>query len=337
MSSYHTSFSYLNKNSLKDYNLIISHIENSDVGEVESYLSLTPVYHDSYRGTKRHLYGTKYSNVALLSITVLRNDYDEFTIEQTRNILSWLTGSQQYTWLDLLIEDEIKYRMHCYVQDVKPYKMDSRIIGFTIYVESSSPWCYSPLKTINTAVAGNKPLTIICQSDDIYNYVPLNIEFTKVNETGLLFDQADSELTCIFSNAGFSYDAQSKVTVCSKNALSYNSSDKILTFNTSKVAPIPKSIDNFIIRKTASNEQGTEVHNISDNEIITISENLIIQSDKPQRNIFGNDFNYVFPKISSGANMLKLSGYGYVTIQYVEPVKTIDCIHDYMMEENNKT
>ena len=35
MSSYHTSFSYLGKNSYDDFNLQIAHFESGDSGEVE--------------------------------------------------------------------------------------------------------------------------------------------------------------------------------------------------------------------------------------------------------------------------------------------------------------
>lgn len=182
MSSYHSSFSYLNKNSYDDFNLQIVHFESGDVGEIDSYLSQEAIYSDSTRGTKRTMYGTKYNSVALLHITVMRPDGSEFSIEKTREVNRWLTGSSKYSWMDLYVGDEVKYRMHCFVQDVKPYKLDSRIVGFVITAESSSPWCYSNLQTVSQIVAGEEALQINNLSDDMYTYTDVRTVFK--NSTG---------------------------------------------------------------------------------------------------------------------------------------------------------
>ena len=65
MSSYHTSFTYLKKNSYNDFKLQIVHFESGDSGETESYLSQDAIYQDSARGTRRTMYGSKYNSVAL--------------------------------------------------------------------------------------------------------------------------------------------------------------------------------------------------------------------------------------------------------------------------------
>jgi hypothetical protein len=70
MSSYHSSFKYLNKKSDEDFGWIVGHF-SSDEGETESYLSQEQVYTNSYNGTKRTLYGTKYNTVANIKITVI--------------------------------------------------------------------------------------------------------------------------------------------------------------------------------------------------------------------------------------------------------------------------
>ena len=63
MSSYHSSFSYLNKNSREDMHWLIVHFD-ADQGETDSYLSQEQIYTDSYNGTRRMLYGTKWNAVA---------------------------------------------------------------------------------------------------------------------------------------------------------------------------------------------------------------------------------------------------------------------------------
>lgn len=266
MSSYHTSFTYLDKNSYDDFKLQIVHFESGDSGEMDGYLSQEAIYVDSPRGTKRTMYGTKYNSVALLNITVMRPNGEEFGIEKTREINRWLTGSNKYSWMDLYVGDEIKYRMHCFVQDVKPYKLDSRIVGFVITVESSSPWCYSSLQTISQTISGSETLQINNLSDDLYTY---------------------TELRTVFQNS--------------------TGKSLVITNNT--------------IGET------TSINNLASNEVVTLSENMFITSDKKFR-IFGNDFNYVWPKLNPGINNFAISGVGTITFEYIYAMKAADCVGD---------
>ena len=264
MSSYHTSFSYLGKNSYDDFKLQIVHFENGDNGETNSYLSQESIYADSPRGTKRTLYGTKYSEVATLDITVMRPSGEEFGIEKTREIYKWLTGATQYSWMDLYIGNEVKYRMLCFIQNVRPYKIDSRIVGFIITAESSSPWCFSPLQIISQTLTGEETIQIDNPSDDMYTLTPMKTVFENTSGDSL-------------------------------------------------------TIINNTLDKT------TQVNNLVVNEVITLSDNLMITSDKPSR-IFGNDFNYVWPQLKSGVNDFTINGKGNITFEYIYCIKVGDCI-----------
>ncbi len=266
MSSYHTSFQYLGKNSYDDFKLQIVHFESGDNGETDSYLSQESIYADSPRGTKRTLYGTKYSEVASLDITVIRPNGEEFGIEKTREIYRWLTGATQYSWMDLYIGDEVKYRMLCFIQNVKPYKIDSRVVGFIITAESSSPWCFSPLQTVSQTLTGEETLQIENPSDDMYTFTQMKTVFENANGKSLI-------------------------------------------------------IKNDTLGET------TIVDNLAVNEVITLSDNLMITSDKPAR-IFGNDFNYIWPRLKSGVNNFTINGQGSITFEYIYCIKVGDCVGD---------
>ena len=109
MSSYHSSFSYLNENS-KTKKWIISHFEADD-GEQDSYLSQDQVYTDSYNGAKRNLYGTRWNAVANVKITVIKQDGGDFTFAECREASKWLTGNPEASWLELYVGDEMKSRL----------------------------------------------------------------------------------------------------------------------------------------------------------------------------------------------------------------------------------
>lgn len=264
MSSYHSSFSYLDQN-LRDYNLIITRFD-SDVGEVATGLATESIYTSSYDGTRRNLYGTKYSSPEPLVITIMKLSGEEFSIDETRQILRWLTGAKTDSWLDLYIGDEVKYRLLGHVQNIQQYKLDARIVGFVITFESASPFAYSSLQEEWHSVNGEENLIEINnESDDIHSYVYLNTTFK--NSTG----------------------------------------------------------ESLKIINTSLDDETTEVLDLVENEVVTMSNNMMITSDKPTR-VFGDSFNFVFPRLKPGLNRINVSGNGEIKFEYIYPIKVGDCI-----------
>lgn len=185
MSSYHTSFTYLGKNSKEDFSLMIAHFsDNADSGETDTFLSTSAVYSDSYDGTRRKIYGTKYDAVAEVQITVIKQDGTDFGINDNRKILRWLTGSKQATWMDFYIGDEVKYRLLGHVKSVAQYKMDARIPGLILTFESVSPYGYSSLQQVTTDVPTTT--TIKCDSDELYSFVYMNTTYTNISGDSLI-------------------------------------------------------------------------------------------------------------------------------------------------------
>ena len=182
MSSYHSSFKYLNKKSDEDFGWIICHFTPDD-GESDSNLSQEQVYSDSYNGSKRKLYGTKWNSVANVKITVIKQDGGNFSLEECRNAYRWLTGNPEASWMDLYVGDEVKYRLLCTIQDVKPQKVDARTVGLNIYCESLSPWAFSPTQVASySATENGEHIRINNLSDDMYSFV--NVKTTYVNLSG---------------------------------------------------------------------------------------------------------------------------------------------------------
>ena len=260
MSSYHTSFSYLGKNSKDDFGLIICHFsDNADSGETDTFLSTEAVYSDSYDGTRQKFYGAKYDQVATPQITVIKQDGTDLGIADNRKILKWLTGSRQSTWMDFYIGDEVKYRLLGRVKNVSQYKMDAKVVGLILTFESVSPYGYSSLQTVSQSLIGDETITINCDTDDLYSYVSMNTTFENTSGNSL-----------------------------------------IITNNTTGDI--------------------TEVTGLTQNEVVNISDNMVITSDKPSKT-FGNTFNFVFPRLVAGDNEFTISGKGNITFQYITPVK----------------
>lgn len=261
MSSYHSSFTYLGKNSASDFHWIISHFD-ADNGESETGLATESIYTASADGISRNLYGTKYSGAAPVRITVIKQDGGDWTIGDNRLALKWLTGAKSDSWLDLYIGDEVRYRMLGHIQNVLQYKIDARIVGLIIVFESASPFAFSNLQTVTHSISGEGAFSIDNPSDDNYTFVKMK---TTYENTG-------------------------------GNAV---------------------TINNTTIGET------TQINNLALNEVVTLNNNQTIVSDKPSR-IFGNDFNFNFPRLAPGINEFTITGVGSVTFEYSYFIKIGD-------------
>ena len=263
MSSYHSSFKYLNKKSDEDFGWIITHFD-PDNGENDSYLSQEQVYSNSYNGSKRILYGTRWNSVANIKITVVKQDGNNFTLDECRRAYKWLTGNPEASWMDLYVGNTVKYRLLCTIQDVKPQKMDARTVGLNIYCESLSPWAYSALQTVeSTTTEGGTQITIENLSDDIYSFV--YAKTTYENESG----------------------------------------------------------ESLTIENTTTGEK-TSISGLGVNETVILDNNMFITSSNPSK-IFGNSFNFVWPRFKSDENNLIVSGNGKIKFEYYYAIKMGDC------------
>lgn len=185
MSVYYPSFNYLGKNSKNDMGLVVSHLDGGDSGEVESFLSMDPIYTDNYSGTRRIDYGAKYNSVAVFNITIIKKDGGDFSVSDVRNCFKWLTGAQSNSNLDLLIDDEVKYTFTGRFTNASHYKMDARTIGLVLEFTSIAPWAYAVKEPIEqTTQDGTITFNIDNDSDDLYSRVFMKTTYTNTGESG---------------------------------------------------------------------------------------------------------------------------------------------------------
>lgn len=280
MSVYYPSFNYLGKNSKNDMGLVVSHLDGGDSGEVETFLSMDPVYTENYSGTRRIDYGAKYNSVAVFNVTVIKQGGGDFSVHDVRDCLKWVTGAQSNSNLDLLIDNEVKYTFTGRFTNASHYKMDSRTIGLVLEFTSIAPWAYSAVKTATCSVVNEDTLVINCDTDDLYSSVYMKTVYTNGNGNGVT------------------------------------------------------------ITNTTTGES-TEVKALAQNEIITLDNNMMITSDKTER-VFGNDFNFVFPRLQPGENEFVITGNGNIEFEYITPVKLgnvamdINVYSDPICDEDNR-
>lgn len=318
MSSYYPSFNYKGLNSLKDKNLIVVAFD-ADNGEMDTFLGMDPIYTEKYDGSRRYDYGAKFNSVATIKISVIKANRNDFTVSEVRDFLRWTTGVRQNSYLDLLIEGTIRFSFFGRVTNAYQQKLDARTIGLSIEFTSTSPWAYSPLQTYTCpfnqklSVDGN----VLIGEDGASSF--------KIDNNGVLY--SDNTLTML--SDGTTY-------IDNSSALSINNeTDDLYTPIYLNTVFINNNSDYISIKNQTTGEE-TIIKNMSVNEVITLSAEQFIISDITAK-IFGDDFNFVWPRLVPGVNEFIIggSGSGFVEFTYRYPIKIGDCAIDIYMSNND--
>lgn len=171
---------------------------DSDNGEIETYLGREAIVSETYNGALKRGYTYKWSESLSLTLTFIKDNFEEFTYEENRRILKWLTSKQTASFLDVYTDDSdiIAYSVLGNFVTINQYKLSNdRIVGYTAIFESLTPYAFSRLHTIDKTIAQpeDRIITIYVDTDEpneaIYpritikhsdkNYIPVDngVEF----------------------------------------------------------------------------------------------------------------------------------------------------------------
>ena len=324
MASYHSSFTYNGLNSAKDMGLIIAAFaSDTDNGLTDTFLSMDISSDDYYDGTKRYTYNSRYNTQATVTITVVKNNGKDFSLQQVRSCLKWLTGAKTDSWLDMYNGDEIKYSFLGRVTNVQNYKLDARIVGLIITFTSVSPWAYSAPQVFDCSIYQLIDITeegVLLKGGD--NAVPLGTDSEGILSVSYLDNNNYFNIT----DDGVVYIDNSYRTVID------NQSDDLYTYIYLDIDYINESSSFVSIRNITLGEE-TKVTSIRTNESISISAKQFIISDVPNK-IFGDTFNFVWPRLQPGLNdfIVEGDGRGSAKFTYRYPMKVGDCAMDITIE-----
>lgn len=385
MASYHSSFSYNDQNSAKDYGLIITTFE-PDNGFVDSFLSMDNISDDYFDGTKRFDYGSRFNTAAEIKITAIKRDGSDMTLDEFRTCAKWLTGARVNSWLDMydknytvstlsyvgdgvtnefkteypysvaivmvngvkvsgytrnhntgtlifseapsndsvieILETPPVYSFLGKFLNLEQYKLDGRTVGIRMTFSSVSPWAYSAPqafdRSIEQALLFNNGLVVKDPADEIC-----------IDDDGVLYNgktPASGACFCIDEN-GVLYVENEIV------ARINNETDDLYNYIYLDIEFDNESCDGLkIINQTLG--ETTELSNLRHGHIITLSAKQFIAEYSIDQNgnhvnqnrIFGDDFNFVWPRLAPGENDIYITGQGngIVKFAYRYPMKVGD-------------
>ena len=129
-----------------DFDLWTEITFDSDQGSTSSFLNRESNMTEHYNGSYRRIHSYKYNEVLTPRITFIKQNYEDFTPEENRKILSWLTSNQKASWLEIFHDDShvASYRLFGAFTVVEQHKItNNRIIGYECEFESANPFAWS--------------------------------------------------------------------------------------------------------------------------------------------------------------------------------------------------
>lgn len=317
MSSYHTKFSYKDKNSI-DEGLIIVAFE-PDVGFMDSFLSMENVSDDYYDGTKRFDYNSKYSTQSEIQITLVKKDGSDMKLNEFRSYAKWLTGARVNSWLDMYVGDTIVYSFLGKFINLEQYKLDARTVGLRLTFSSVSPWAYSAEQHFDYTIEQ----VLYMDADGVLNKKAEDSLLLNIDESGSLYNNSTYKNNYFtVTDDGVAYIDNSVVIETD------NQTDDLYTYINLDINYTNGTGDSVSIKNITLNEE-TIITGMSEYEEVTLSAKQFIVSSIPNK-IFGDDFNFVWPRLAPGVNQFIVDGSaeGQIDFAYRYPMKVGDCVID---------
>ena len=297
-------------------NLIVVSFE-PDEGFTDSFLAMENISDDYYDNTKKINYGSKYSSSAEIQITLIKKDGGDIKLKEFREYAKWLTGARTDSWLDMYAGDTLVYSFLGKFTNMEQYKLDARTVGVKLTFSSVSPWAFS------------SPQSFKCTIGQLID-VTDNGVIIKTGQNMSMFG-VDNGVLCVSNDTGNYFNVTEDGVAFINNMYKTtidNKSDDLYTYIYLDIDYKNKNGSYVSIKNTTLKEESL-IKNVSENESISISGKQFIISDVPNK-LFGDDFNFVWPKLQPGLNNFIIDGNGSGTacFTYRYPMKVGDCTMD---------
>lgn len=300
------------------FDLITCCAFDSDNGEMPSYLNREPVMSERYDGSYHNVSSYRYTERFEPKVTFLKKDFSNFTREELRAVLSWLTSLSTPSVADFYDNIYSMAPVFCAIggwTDIQIRKLaNGRVVGVVATFSSVHPWALSPINTITKTITTPTTFTMKCDNDDssyIYPRVIVEHNGVVVQVDKAMTTQAEMVLGTVYKYNNMFY---------------WIDANKVLhqeTTNNSGFTTTSVEIHN------ATTKTKTVVRNSQSNEKIIIDgANRIIQSKTYPTRTFGDNFGrtetndqWQWLALVDGDNKITITGNCTVTIEYRSVMK----------------
>lgn len=305
-----------------DFDLIVDCAFDSENGEVSSFLNREAVASESYRGDFRRIHNFKYNEFFAPKFTFIKKTFDDFSPEEYRRLVSWLTSKSTTSVLTAYRDDSevVEFEIIGGWGEIQPYKIaNHRTIGVTAVFESIAPWAFSPIKTVSQTITQPTLLNIKCNTDDWNSFIYPRV--TIQHPSDVVVDITSELASDIFYNdnylAGTLYRCDGtyywKEVNENGNLEANTSSTRPLKWNTTGV---------MLYNETVGGSEKTYIkHNTANETVILDGANRLVFTENDGRKVLGDDFSWNWLPLMAGENIIRIIGNCTISLEWREPIK----------------
>ena len=315
--------------SSQDFDLKTCLSFEGDSGDVNTFLNREAVASESYRGHFRRVHNYKYSEVLAPTLTFIKDDFRDFTMEEQRKILKWLTSKDTASFLTVYHDDSevISYEILGGFIEINTHKAgNGRVVGITAVFESIAPWAFSSLYTITKNVSNptDNKITINLETDDPQNAVYPRITIQQGDSNIITINHAMGDTDNWVEGSVFKYDntyywvdAKGEKHTSTSNTSGF-STTSVSIRNTHTDDNGKVSVFDTLVKKNITKEKV-----VLDGANRVVSNYFIDDSGKEiiGTRIFGDDFSWNWTPLYEGKNELSFVGNCVITVEYRYPIK----------------
>lgn len=161
----------LESTELNILDLIMCVAFDSDNGETTTYLNREAVVSETYDGRYKRVHGYKYSESFSPKFTFIKKDFGNFTIEEVRQVVKWLTSTDTTALLDVYYDDSnvVSWSAIGGWTEISTYKLaNNRTVGIVATFEAVTPYAFSDVYVLTKTIANttDNKITINIDTDD---------------------------------------------------------------------------------------------------------------------------------------------------------------------------
>ena len=310
-----------------DLDIIFDVSFDSDNGAMSSYLNRSAVASDSHDGRYKNTSRYKYDELFSPQFTIVKKDFSDFTQEQIRRVLKYLTSTDKPSLLEVYYDGDSNVVDWACIggwTKIETYKLaNGRTVGIVAQFEAITPYAmsdvYTVTKTISSAI--DNKITIEIDTDDnmpVYPRITINHGYSGTPHsivripagTTLNYLSDMVENTVYFNGTTYYWK-----TAPGEDKAYFNSSAKQPNIETTSVRFRNTHTD--FLNQSKTLDAVVVKNNTNTEKLIIDGANKIVSSDR-ERRIFGDDFNLQHLELYDGKNEITVEGNCEVTLEWRE-------------------
>ena len=320
ISPYRIKYAGIASNELNIPDLITCVSMDSDNGESPSFLNRESVASESHDGRYKRIHRMKYTETFSPKITLMKSDFKDFSMEDVRAVMKWLTMKDTTALLEVFYDDSnvVSWASIGGFVELQTYKLaNNRTIAITAVWDSISPFAFSDLyTTTKTITETDNKITIEIDTDDnkpVYPRITIKqigsiVRIPSGTVYNVLSDMVEN--TTYFNGTTYYWKTADSTdpTYFHSSTTNPNLSTTSVRFRNTHTDFFNKSqvFDAVVVKNSNTTEK-----------IILDGANKIVSSNSVNR-IFGDDFNWQWLELYDGKNEITVEGNCEVTIEWRE-------------------